>query len=375
MMKIGVDTFTCNVGSSGGAYLTQLLKRIPPSGILYELFGWEFDRFAFTNLSEKIDFIPVGKISGKTANSLWHYFKFPQFAALRNFNICFFPAAHRRLPNKFPCFSIGTVHDMAAYWGTRKTREHLGALLRVILPDSLRKLDRVIAVSTWVKQELIEKVNVRESRIEVIPNGVDASIYYPRPTESDSLVLTQPFSFKRPYILYTARLHHPIKNHITLIKAFEIFKERTKYPHRLVFAGSDDHGAERIKMDALSSRYRNDIFFAGNFPANNLPKLYAAADFVVIPSHYEGFGSGAVEAMASGVPVACARAAALPETAEHAALYFEPFDAEDMADRMVALATDDVLHAKLVATGIERAKLFSWDSCAEQTLKILHDEG
>jgi glycosyltransferase involved in cell wall biosynthesis len=264
---------------------------------------------------------------------------------------------------------------MAAYWGTRKTREHLGALLRVILPDSLRKLDRVIAVSNWVKNELIEKVNVRESRIEVIPNGVDTSLYYPRPAEADNPLLMQPFSFKRPYILYAARLHYPIKNHLMLIKAFEIFKERTKYPHRLVFAGSDDHGADRIKMGAQSSVYHNDIFFTGNFPSKNLPELYAAADFVVIPSFYEGFGSGAIEAMASGVPVACARAAALPETAEHAALYFDPDDAEDMADRMVALATDGDLHKVLVEAGLERAKLFSWDTCAEQTLKVVSDEG
>jgi glycosyltransferase involved in cell wall biosynthesis len=374
-MKIGIDTFESNVGTSGiGVYLTQILQRVPSSGDVYELFGWEFDRFKFTNLSEKLDFVSVGKITGKTANSFWHIFKFPNFAESRNYNVCFFPVAHRRLPNTFTCFSVGTVHDMAAYWGSRNTREHLGAVRRVILPDSLRKLDRVIAVSNWVKQELIESVNVKESRIEVIANGIDSTLFYPRETTGDEPLITQPFSFKRPYILYAARLHHPIKNHILLVKAFEIFKNKTKYPHRLVFAGSDDRGADRIKAVATSSKYRNDIFFTGNFPSNSLPELYAAADFAVIPSCYEGFGQGAIEAMASGIPVACARAAALPETAEHAALYFDPFDAEDMADRMVTLATDAALHNKLVEAGLERAKLFSWESCAEKTLRIVRDE-
>ncbi|MDR2864393.1 MAG: glycosyltransferase family 4 protein [Spirochaetaceae bacterium] len=374
-MKIGIDTFACNVGISGtGVYLTQILKRISSPDVFYELFGWEFDRFSFANLSKQLDFIPVGRISGKTANSLWHIFKFPHFAESRAYNACFFPVAHRRLPSTFPCYSVGTVHDMAAYWGTRQTREHLGAVLRVLLPDSLRKLDRVIAVSNWVKNELINLVNIRPSRIDVIPNGVDTSIFYPRPPDGENPVLIQPFSFKRPYILYAARLHHPVKNHIGLIKAFEIFKERIKSPHRLVFAGSDDHGAERIKAVAAASKCRNDIFFTGNFPSASLPELYAASDFVVIPSCYEGFGQGAIEAMASGVPVACARAAALPETAEHAALYFNPFQPEDMADRMVSLATDSELHNKLVRLGIERAKLFSWDKCAEQTLRIVRDE-
>jgi glycosyltransferase involved in cell wall biosynthesis len=374
-MKIGVDTFGSNIGTSGvGVYLTQILQRLPLSGDVYELFGWEFDRFTFSNISEKIDYISVGKITGKTANSIWHVFKFPRFAELRNYNICFFPVAHRRLPNRFTCFSVGTVHDMAAYWGTRNTREHLGAVLRVVLPDSLRKLDRVIAVSNWVKNELIERVNVKETRIEVIANGIDTTLFHPRQTNGNEPLLTQPFSFKRPYILYAARIHHPIKNHSTLIKAFGIFKDRTKYPHRLVFAGSDDHGADKIRAAAAASKYRNDIFFTGNFPSNSLPELYAAADFAVIPSCYEGFGQGAIEAMASGIPVACARAAALPETAEHAALYFDPFDEEDMADRMVALATDAALHNKLIEAGLERAKLFSWDVCAEKTLRIVRDE-
>jgi glycosyltransferase involved in cell wall biosynthesis len=78
--------------------------------------------------------------------------------------------------------------------------------------------------------------------------------------------------------------------------------------------------------------------------------------------------------MASGIPVACARAGALPETAEHAALYFEPMNIEEMAARMVSLATDEILHKKLSTAGLERAKLFSWDKCAEQTLRILQEE-
>ena len=372
-MKIGVDTFACNVGTSGvGVYVTQFLKRIPPSGTKYELFGWEFDRFAFTDTAEKIEFISQGKISGKTANSLWHIFKFPQFALSRQYDVCFFPAAHRRLPHTFPCPSVGTVHDMAAYWGTRNTREHLGAILRVALPDSLRRLDRIIAVSNWVKKELIEIVKVPESRVEVVPNGIDSAVYYPRGA-IDYRTATQPYGFKQPYILYASRLHHPTKNHITLIKAFEIFKEITKLPHRIVFAGSDDHGADRIHAAALSSKYRGDIFFTGNFPSKNLPELYAAAHFTVIPSFYEGFGQGAVEAMASGVPVACARAAALPETAEHAALYFDPFDAEDMADRMIALAMDEALYRECRDAGFKRAKQFSWDKSAERTRQILHE--
>jgi glycosyltransferase involved in cell wall biosynthesis len=372
-MKIGIDTFASAGGRSGiGAYLIQLLKRIPPSGEQYELFGWDFDRYAYTDAAPHCEFVSRCRFNGRTANTLWHLFRYPKLAKIRDYKACFFPAAHRRIPYTSPCTSIGTVHDMAAYWGTRKTRESLG-LIRMILPDALRRMDRVIAVSEFVKQELVDLVNVKESKIDVIPNGVDHGAFYPRPRNEESVVLIQPFSFRRPYIIYASRLDHPIKNHVRLIKAFEIFKDRTKYPHRLVLAGADSYQAETVKTAAAASPYRNDIFFTGHFPSSSLPELYAGADFVVFPSMYEGFGLGILEAMASGVPVLCARAASLPEAAGHAALYFDPRNAEEMADRMVGLTTNRDLARELRQKGLERAKAFSWDECINKTLKLIQE--
>ena len=371
-MKIGIDTFACDGGKSGvGVYLLQLLKRRPRSEARYELFGWEFDRFSFNEGIDDLDYISQGFKTGRTANSLWHLFRYPSFASDREYRACFFPSAHRRLPRRSPCPTVGTVHDMAAYRGPRRSREHLGAVLRMVLPDSLRNLDRVIAVSRWVKEELVEVAKVSESRIEVVPNGIDLEAFHPRPRNEESVVLIQPFSFRRPYILYVSRIDHPVKNHIKLIEAFAVFKARTKYPHRLVLAGADRNGAAAVKRAASKSPYRNDIFFTGHFPLKNLPELYAGAEMVVFPSRYEGFGMGVLEAMASGVPVACARSASLPETAEHAALYFDPQDAEDMADRMVTLATDREVYKECRRLGLERAQAFSWDRCAERTFKIL----
>jgi glycosyltransferase involved in cell wall biosynthesis len=372
LVKIGVDTFTSDGGVSGvGVYLKEILRRVSPSGDRFELFGWDFDKFAFKETAPGLDFISQCRFNGKTANAFWHLLKYPSFAKKQNYNACFFPAAHRRLPRSSPCPSIGTVHDMAAFWGTRRTREHLGAVLRVVYPSSLRRLDRIIAVSEFVKSELIDLARVKANRIEVIPNGIDHSAFYPRPRNDDETVLIQPFSFRRPYVLYVSRLDHPIKNHILLIKAFEIFKERTRYPHRLVLAGGDSHGADLIKEEAQKSPCAKDIFFTGHFPPESLPELYAGADFVAIPSLYEGFGQGVLEAMASGVPLVCARAASLPETAEHAALYFDPKDPEDMADRMVTLTGDRDIYQTCRNKGLERAATYSWETCAEATLKMI----
>jgi glycosyltransferase involved in cell wall biosynthesis len=169
------------------------------------------------------------------------------------------------------------------------------------------------------------------------------------------------------------RIDYPVKNHIRLIKAFGIFKERTGFPHRLGLAGRDSNNAAKVKTVAAKSAWRNDIFFTGHFPQKSLPELYSGADFVVLPSMYEGFGLGVIEAMACGIPAACARAASLPETAEHAALYFDPRDPEDLADRMVSLATDKELHKRCSELGLKRVQAFSWDKCAQRTLEIIYE--
>jgi glycosyltransferase involved in cell wall biosynthesis len=262
---------------------------------------------------------------------------------------------------------------MTAWLGSRESKKQLGMVIRMVLPNALRRLDRIIAVSGWVKEKLTELAGIKESRIEVVPNGIDLQAFYPRPRNEESVVLIQPFSFRRPYVLYASRLEHPAKNHVRLIEAFGIFKDRTKYPHRLVLAGADSHGADKIREAAASNKYRNDIFFTGHFPPTSLPELYSGADMVVVPSLYEGFGTGVLEAMASGVPVVCARAGSLPETAEHAALYFDPFNTEDMADRMVAMTADRDTYRECRRLGLERAQNFSWDTCAGRTLQIIQE--
>jgi glycosyltransferase involved in cell wall biosynthesis len=141
----------------------------------------------------------------------------------------------------------------------------------------------------------------------------------------------------------------------------------------LVLAGANSHGADKIKEAAAISKCRADIFFTGLFPTKSLPVLTAGAEMVVYPSKYEGFGRGVIEAMASGVPVACARAASLPETAGDAALFFDPESPEDMADRMVTLANDEAVRKRLVKSGVRRAKEFCWEATAEKTLAILRE--
>jgi glycosyltransferase involved in cell wall biosynthesis len=108
-------------------------------------------------------------------------------------------------------------------------------------------------------------------------------------------------------------------------------------------------------------------------PREELYSLYARARAFVYPSMFEGFGMPVLEAMAAGIPVACSDIPPLREVAGDAALYFDPLNEDAIASAIERVMTDASLRERLATAGRERARPFTWERCAEQTLKVLCD--
>ena len=102
----------------------------------------------------------------------------------------------------------------------------------------------------------------------------------------------------------------------------------------------------------------------------DLPAFYSAADAFVLPTFYEGFGLPMLEAMACGCPVVTSNDPAVQEVVGDAALCADPNDTEAIANAMTRVLEDDALRRTLIAGGLERAKTFSWESCAQTTLEV-----
>lgn len=113
-----------------------------------------------------------------------------------------------------------------------------------------------------------------------------------------------------------------------------------------------------------------DVLFAGFVPDEDLPAIYKGADLFVYLSKCEGFGLPILEAMASGVPVVCSDRASLPGIVADAAVLVNPDNIDKVADAVYEVLTSERLRVDLKEKGIERAKLFSWDKTAQQTLEI-----
>jgi len=114
------------------------------------------------------------------------------------------------------------------------------------------------------------------------------------------------------------------------------------------------------------------VVFTGFVNDADLCALYSAARVCVCPSLYEGFGFTVLEAMACGAPVICSQATSLPEVAGKAALYFDPRDPEEMANRLVHVFSDDALRDSLIEQGRQNLQRFSWAETARLTLAVYH---
>ncbi|MED3664722.1 glycosyltransferase family 1 protein [Geobacillus stearothermophilus] len=226
-----------------------------------------------------------------------------------------------------------------------------------------KKADAIISVSDFTTKEFLKFVNRNQNNIYTIYNGVNNfwREFLDRDTDTD----------RNPYIVYVGNVK-PHKNLISLVKAFE--KIKNEIPHNLVIIGKKEGfitgDQEVIKY---AERLGDRIKFTGFVDNETLKRYIANAHALVFPSLYEGFGLPPLEAMACGCPVIVSNVASLPEVCGDAALYIDPYSPEDIAEKIKLLLSDDKLRKELRRKGLERAKMFSWEKCAKETLEVIEE--
>lgn len=272
--------------------------------------------------------------------------------------------------NALPIFGRGetivTIHDLGFY----KNPELYHPLERIYQKLShqlaIWRADKIITISETTKQDIIKYFPRAKNKIKVIYLGYDHSSFQPIKSEDKKIFIDQ-HEYPDKFLLYIGRLENK-KNILNLIKAYQ--KTSRKWP--LVLAGRPgNYGYREIEDLAKSKDLIGDLMLLGYVSQNNYPKLMASASAFVFPSKFEGFGLPVLEAMASGVPVLCSNISALKEIAQDAALYFDPDNIEDIAEKIENIFTDQEQRSSLIDKGLIRAKDFSWAKSAEETLKYI----
>jgi len=374
-MHIGVTSFGADGGKSGiSQYLINLMKAfaIAPEGNNFEVAAYADEVSMFVPKSSSISPLTTTMAHrGTLQDIMWHQMSLPQLCRSHKYDALFLPAGNRRLPAISPCPTVGTVHDFSSiHMPGKYDKSHLFYITKV-LPALVRRLTRVIAVSESAKRDIVEFAGVPHERVTVIPNAVDHSLFFPDDPQAAFERLARKMEIRRPYLLYLSRLEHPGKNHVRLLQAFAVLKERYGLPHQLVLAGSDWDRAAEIHDAAEKLSCTGDVLFTGFAATEDVPDLYRAADVMVFPSLLEGFGIPILEAMACGAPVVCSNVSSMPEVAADAAAYFDPNDIDSMVESLARVVGENDIKADLRERGLLRAAKFTWAESAGKTLGVL----
>lgn len=238
---------------------------------------------------------------------------------------------------------------------------------QIVIRSALKKADKVIAVSQNTKKDLQKIFNLKADEIKVIYHGVEK----PRETFSQKEVdlFKKKYSLKPNYLLYVGRFAAH-KNVGRLIRAFYKLKKNYQIAQQLVLVGPLEKEYPSLKRLVENYHLESEVIFTGAVDRKGLSLLYKGAELFICPSLYEGFGLPVLEAMSYGVPVVCSRVASLPEIALHAAVYFDPYNTNEIAEKIYEVLKDQRLKRYLVREGERRCNAFSWAKTARETLRV-----
>lgn len=268
------------------------------------------------------------------------------------------------LPFNLPCESVVTVHDLA-FMDRRFHNTRLRLYLTLLTKLSLRRAERVIAVSRYTKGQLEERFPFLAGKVSVVYSGLDPA--FAAAAKKNGSEPRKPSG--KPYALFVGSIE-PRKNLPRLIRAFEMTMSDTGLPHELVLCGPWGWRYKAVVEAWQRSPMRDRIRHTGYVAAEKLPDLYAGADVLMYPSLDEGFGFPIIEAMSTGTPVITGDCSALPETAGGAAITVPPSDTQAIASAMERVLTDAGLAEDLVKRGRRRAADFTWERAASETVAI-----
>jgi len=257
--------------------------------------------------------------------------------------------------------------------------------LKTLIPLSLKKSNKIIAVSEFTKKEIIKYHKITPDKIVTIHNGESSDFFYKQIKDKKSII--KKLEIRKPYLFYIGT-HQPRKDLPTLIKAFFDLKEKHSSEKeiqnlQLVIGGKiKAHNYDprinevlnNAKNNLTKRRLLEDIIFTGYLDDKELVTVYQEAKIFVYPSLYEGFGLPLIEAMVSKTPVVCSDIKCFREIAGNAARFYEPKNSNSLQKVLFEVIMKSSVRIDLIKKGLENAKRFSWKMAAKKTLKVFLGE-
>ena len=229
---------------------------------------------------------------------------------------------------------------------------------------SIKRAKAVITISESSKNAIIEEYKLASDKVHVVYPGIKELI---NNREINMTDLQKKYGIKKNFILFVGTIQ-PRKNIARMVEAISQIPEL-----ELIVVGKKGWQYEGILDSPRKFGVENRVKFLEFVPDEELSELYKNAICFVLPSLYEGFGLPILEAMKYGCPVVTSNTSSLPEAGGDAALYFDPEDSSDIAEKIKKLLSDDKFREDMIEKGYKQAKKFSWEKAAKETLHVLKE--
>lgn len=359
-MKVAIDIQSVISNLTGvGRYTKELISAFSKLNISNDILLFYFNFLGKHKGFEGLRNKQIRCMPGRVYNKLWKTFGFPSINYfIGTFDVLHFP--NFVMPPVKECKSIITVHDLAFMRFPQYIESKNLKFLRNQLPESLEKADKIIAVSQFTKQEIIDVFNIASEKIMVVYEGIKQ--FPDNKNNTDELNYLRD-KLPDKYILFVGTIE-PRKNIEGLIRAFNIANLNE---YKLVIVGVKgwfyEGVFELVKELGLSEK----VIFLGYVADDLLPQIYKNASLFVFPSFYEGFGLPPLEAMQYGVPVVASR---VNEVLGESAYFIDPYKPEDVAEGIKDILENKELYNDLLVKGKQQAQKYSWENAANETMKI-----
>ncbi len=264
--------------------------------------------------------------------------------------------------------SVPVIHDLNYEHYPKDLPRWTSWHYRHFFPKFADKARRIITVSEFSKQDIVQQYDIHADKIDVVFNAAD--LHYKKMEEIEKTEVRNKYSSGEEYFLYVSALH-PRKNVKRLLEAFDMVKDTSGSPIKLVLVGPHYFKNSEMEKVYQQMKYKNDVVFTGRLNVEELSKVMGAAFCLVYVSYFEGFGIPLVEAMQCEVPVIASDVTSIPEVTSDAALMVNPLSVDSIANGMLEVLKDPDLRKDLIQKGKERSTFFSWDRTAELTWESL----
>ncbi len=331
--------------------------------------------FIFVNNVEDIDVLP------KTSNfnivqvkpspyPVWEQYHLPK--AVKEHQVDILHCTSNTAPISLNVPLILTLHDIIYLekWNfTQGTSYQIVGNLyrRWNVPIVVKNAKHILTVSNFERDRITSHFKFNQNQVSTAYNGVGKH-FAPITDQAELLRIKELYHLPDDYIFFLGNTD-PKKNVIGVLKALSILKRKGQLKSKLLMLDINRNYLSNLMKQINDESLMDDIVFSGYVPNKDLPAIYNQASLFLYPSLRESFGIPLLEAMACGAPLITSNTSSMPEIADDAALFVDPFNANEIADAIMKLQSNDDLKKELAANGFKRVENFTWENNAKQTLE------